>query len=198
MSYYYNYFIGYAKDGKIYPWGPYDAKGKLNPAIVRSRSFASDLHEDFSPVPEKKISDELRKEFEYEDWDGTKRFEVKYLPVKDLPTGTYIKTGYFLINDVINYEKSNDETFEDFYNVISPEVYAAKLQQEMMFGKNQPQKDAEGYEYTEPNASDYMYYACPNYLTREYEAAVLRMLVGILEDYQLGTGVEYVILETEG
>lgn len=198
MSYYYNYYVGYKKDGKIYPWGPYDAKGNLKPMISLSRSFASDLHEDFNAVSDKEVSDELRKEFEYEDWNKVKRLDVKYLSEKNLPTGSYIRTGYFLIKDVQTYENDEYGNFECFYDVISPEVYAAKLQHEMMFGKNQPKKDDEGYEYTEPNASDYMYYAYPNYETKEYESFILRQLIVALRDYHLGNDVEYVVLETEG
>ena len=197
MSYYYRYYIGYKKDGKIYPWGPYNANGKLEPMINRSRSFASDLHEKFHTIYDKEISEELRKEFEYEDWNKTKRIDVKYLPEKDLPTGSYIKTGYFLIKDVESYENDEYGNFEGFYNVISPEVYAAKFQHEMMFGKNQPKKDDEGYEYTEPNASDYMYYAYPNYETKEYESFILRQLIEALRDYRLDNDIEYVVLETE-
>ncbi|MBR3673995.1 MAG: hypothetical protein IKN65_06955 [Clostridia bacterium] len=198
MSYYYNYYIGYKKDGKIYPWGPYNANGKLKPMISRSRSFASDLHEEFYTVSEEESSEELRKEFEYEDWDKVKHLDVKYLSEKDLPVGSYIKTGYFLIKDVQAYEDDKYNNFEGFYDILSPEIYAAKLQHEMMFGKNQPIKDDEGYEYTKPNASDYMYYAYPDYNTKEYESFILRQLIEALRDYHMWNRVEYVVLETEG
>ena len=199
MSYYYNYYIGYKKDGKVYPWGPYDAEGKIQPMVSRSRSFASDLHEDFYTVKDEMISDELRKDFEYTDYNGKKYFDVKYLPEKELPAGSYIKTGYFLISDVKAYEEG--EYFDGFYDRLSPEVYAAKLQHEMMFGKNQPEKDDEGNEYTEPNASDYMFYAYPDYNSKEYETFILRELIEALRDYHhIGTDsdIEYVVLETEG
>ena len=198
MSYYYNYYIGYKQDGKIYPWGPYTAEGRLEPVLSRSRSFASDLYNEFHVVSDKEISEELRKEFEYEDWTKTKRIDVKYLSEDDLPTGSYIKTGYFLIKDVEAYENDKYGNFEGFCDVISPEVYAAKLQHEMMFGKNQPKKDDEGYEYTEPNASDYMYYAYPDYNTEEYESFFLRQLIDALRNVFAGRDVEYVVLETEG
>ena len=198
MSYYYNYYIGYKKDGKIYPWGPYNANGKLEPMVSRSRSFASDLHKEFYPVSDEEVSEELRKEFEYEDWNEAKRLDVKYLSENDLPTGSYIRTGYFLIKDVEAYANDEHGNFEGFYDVISPEVYAAKLQHEMMFGKNQPKKYDEGYEYTEPNASDYMYYAYPNYETKEYESFILRQLIEALCEYHAEGNVEYVVLETEG
>lgn len=197
MSYYYNYFIGYRKNGKIYPWGPYTADGELKPIISKSRSFASDLHAYFHYVSEEEMSDELRKEFEYEDWNGNKRIEVKYISENELPIGSYIKTGYFLIKNVQAYEKNEyGGNFEGFYDVISPEVYAAKVQHEMMFGKNQPKKDDEGYEYTEPNASDYMYYAYPDYRTKEYESCILRQTIESLRTYE--DDVEFIVLETEG
>lgn len=61
MSYYYNYYLGYKKDGKFYPMAPYDRKGKLESILWKSRSFASDLHEDFRIIKNEDISDELYK-----------------------------------------------------------------------------------------------------------------------------------------
>ena len=200
MSYYYNYYIGYKKDGKIYPWGPYTANHELMPAICRSASFASDLHEDFYNMGDDLISAELREAFSYDDGYGGKEYErVRYLPVKELPKGSYIRRGYFLISDVEAYEKEDDHTwFDGFYKHLTPQVYAAKLENQLKFGPNKPKKNEYGEFYTEPNASDYMYYAYPDYESKEYECSILRRFVGVLEDYDLGDGVEYVILETEG
>lgn len=199
MSWYYQYYVGYRLDGKIYPWGPYTAKGKLKPLIDRSRSFASDLHQEFYCVNQDAITDELRDAFSWKDAGGEVIMpSVKYLPVSDLPSKSYIKTGYFLIKDVMAYENDEYGDFDGFYDVLSPAVYAAKLQHEMTFGKNTPTKDCEGEEYTEPNASDYMYYAYPDTHSEEYEAHLLRNLVEALREYDTPTGLEYVILETEG
>lgn len=195
MSYYYNYYIGYKKDGRIYPWGPYTADGKLRPVICRSRSFASDLHDYFRYVSEEEMSDELREEFEYEDWNGSKRVEVKYISENELPNDDFIKRGYFLINDV-KVKAYKGDFYDDFDDPISPEIYAAKLQHELTFGKNQPKKDCEGNEYIEPNASDYMYYAYPNYRAKEYESHILRQVLEALRTYT--DDVEFIILETEG
>ena len=196
MSYYYNYCVGYLKDGKIYPLGPYTCDGKLKDVISKSRSFASDLHERFYPVKEEQISDELRKAFEYEDWNGQKRVDVKYLPKEELPTGSFIKQGYFLIDEVKQYEEDGDE--ENFSTPISSQIYTALLEKELKFGPNKPKKDCEGYEYTDPNASDYMFYMYPDYQSEEYEAALLREAVDSLESYDLTQVAEIVILETEG
>lgn len=197
MSYYYEYYIGYKKDDKIYPWGPFTADGKIRPVICRSRSFASDLHDEFYPVDPAEISNELRTAFEYEDWKGNKVIDVKWLPVKDLPNGSCVKKGYFLIDDVKAYEKDTG-WFDGFYDVLSPQVYAALLDKELKFGKNQPKKDCEGNEYTEHNASDYMFYAYLDYNCKEYEAFLLKEMVDSLWSSTLGSDGDWVILETEG
>ncbi len=62
MSWYVSYYIGYrTKDGKIYPLVPFDSFGKLKSILTRSRSFASDLWDDFRSVSLKDTTDELRK-----------------------------------------------------------------------------------------------------------------------------------------
>lgn len=196
MSYYYNYYIGYKKEGKIYPLGPYNSFGKLNAALWRSRSFASRLHEEFNPIKEEEISEELRKEFEYTDWEGKKTVEVKLLPLSMLPTDSYLKSGYFLISDVELYEKDHDEEGL-FYDCLSPQIYAAKLQHELTFGKPAQKLDEEGEEITEHSASEYMYYVYPDYRSKEYEASVIREIANALNEYTLDDE-DIVILETEG
>lgn len=204
MSYYYNYYIGYRdkNNGKFYPLGPFTIKHKLKPVITRSRSFASNLHENFYVINSTNLSSELREQFEYEDYKGEIICNVKYLPIDKLPSESYIKKGYCLIRDIRRYEKEKQEKgeyfyFDGFYDVLSPEIYAAKLQHELMFGKNQSKKnDKNCYEYIEPNASDYMYYVYPDYYSKEYESFLLSEIVDMLYcDYE---DIEYVILETEG
>ena len=198
MSYYYTYFaaIQDKQTGIIKPLGPYTNEGKLKPIIERSRSFASDLHDDFSIISDEQISDELRKEFEYEDYMGNKNCEVKYLPIENLPTGSYIVKGYFLIEDLAAWEQGGDDNL--FYNVIKPEYYAELMKKELVFGKNQLEKDEDSCEYNKPNASDYIYSAITNYYSKEYEAEVLRQVACMLFDYDLSQKYDLVIIETEG
>ena len=191
MSYYYNYYIGYKKDNKIYPFAPYDANGKFYSIISKSRSFASNLYEDFYHVKEEQISDELRKIFSYKNYNNEEVVEVKYLPVKDLPKGSFIKTGYFLIDEVERYERT--EEIDVFSTPLTPQIYAAKFQNEVMFGKKKS-NDEECVEY---NASDYMYYAYPDYNSKEYEAFILRSDAENF-DFGIPEGAELVILEDEG
>lgn len=198
MSYYYSYYIGYEKDGKIYPLGPYDSFTKIRPVIERSRSFASDLHEHFYNLPKEKASDELFDEFKWEDWKGETQFQMKYLPFKELPSGDYIKKGYFLISDVQRYERGADP-FDDglFYDYLEPTVYASLFQIELKFGKLPLQEDCEGNAYQPHSVSEYMFYAYPDKFSKEYESFILTCAVSCLENYLLKDS-EIVILETEG
>ena len=200
MSTYYNYYAGIqTSDGKIKPWGPFNANGELNPIISRSNSFASNLHNDFYIIEEQKVSEELHKHFDYEDWNGNKKCDVKYLPYEELPGGSYLKEGYYLIDDVKDWESDlNSWDFEGFYNMISPTIYAEKVRQEAQFGKNPTHVDEYGEIVGEPNASDYMFYVIPDYGSKEYEAEVIRLGFNMLEDYTLPKGTKYVVLMNVG
>ena len=194
MSYYYNYYIGYREldTNKIYPLGPYDSFNKLKCVLSRSESFASDLHELFDPVPEDQVSDSLRNEFEYEDYNGNKKVDVKYLLLKDLPDGDFVRTGYYLISDVTAYEQDNDE-FDGFYERLSPQIYAAKLDAQLKFGATNSRNE----DYQEHNASEYMFYAYPDYNSKEYECFMIWSAYSMLQNYA-ANNIEYVVLETEG
>lgn len=199
MSYYYNYFIGYILEGKIYPLGPYTANGKRRDVVSRSRSFASDLHEDFYVIRDEMISDELRKDYEYETYEGEKEMpRLKYLRVSELPKESYIRKGYFLIKDVVLYEEGDGDSDELFYDRISPTVYAGMMKNEITFGKPADEYDAEGEKIERHSAGDYMYYAYPNYFSKEYEAEMLRVTAGMLDEYDLPKGSELVVIEDEG
>lgn len=195
MSYYYNYYLGYKYDGKIYALGPFDNTGNLHAILSKSRSFASNLHEEFRKIHEDEISDDIRKHFEYrDDYTGKNIVDIKVLPIKDLPSGDIIKRGYVLIKDVEAYENGEDDVF---YGVLSPTVYAAKADNERTFGKNQELTDEYGGKYHEPNASEYMYYAWVDRNSVEYESFLItdyyNTLVGYPED-----GIEYFVLLSEG
>ena len=197
MSTYYNYYVGYKHDGKIYPLGPYDCFGKLKCVIWRSGSFASDMHEDFISVSEDMVSDELRKSFEYTDYDGKKAVNLKYLPLNELPDKSYIKKGYFLIDEVKAYEAGEEYGSRDlFYDHLDPITYAAMAQNECVFGKPKPKKDIDGEEYEVHSASDYMFYAYPDYYSKEYEADVIRNCANSLSEFskELPEGYELVAI----
>ena len=221
MSYYYTYYVGYKdKDDKLYPVGPFGCDGKIYPVINRSRSFASDLHEDFRGVDESQLTPEFMKIFvdesdgeinpedlKMEDW-----MQAGWLRVSELPTGSYLKHGYYLIDDVMAYEKEPDVWPQEndlFYDWLSPMAYTAKLKSDIQketaalkAGVSSEsvhvKKDDEGFEYREHPASEYMYYVWPDYASKEYEADELRKAASMFDFIKLPEGAELVIIETEG
>lgn len=196
MSYYYNYYIGYkTPDNKIYPIGPFDAKGNIHSALTRSRSFASNLHDEFYYINEKSITNELIDALGYA-WEGEeKKFEHgKFLPLSELPNGSFIKDGYFLIEDVMHYNETGEA---DFYDCIPKEVYAAKLQNEITLGPPLPETDEFDQNVTPKSCRDYMYFAYPDTESKEYEACVIRLAAEVFE-FAIPKDATMVIIETEG
>ncbi|MBP5564959.1 MAG: hypothetical protein J6X45_04470 [Lachnospiraceae bacterium] len=202
MSWYTTYYLGLQdKDKKIIPLGPYDNNHKLKSVISTSRSFTTDLKDLFYPIQDEMVTDELRAEFSC-DIDTELRPYFEYLPLKELPTGEWVKSGYYLLSDINTYLASlrDDNTyFEDFYDSLSSTEYAMKLENELKFGKPQPYIDADGWEVKEHACSEYAYFAYPDYECQEYEASLLRTVAGMLkESYNLEDGEQIVVIKTEG
>ena len=187
MSWYYSYFICRIdkEDGKLYPFGPFDYKGRFFPVLEKSRSCASTLYEEFSniqtPDARQLISEDLLKavhdglsDDEYKDfYEGDGSYCWSYLPYKELPSGTGEKKGFCLIEDIECYE-DKDRYFEDFYDWLTPEIYARKLENELKFGPPKPVKDEFGDEYTPHSMRDYSFYRWIDHESPEYEASVIR------------------------
>lgn len=176
MSWYYVYYLGYMdKDKKIYPLGLYDCFGKLHPVIEKSRSFASDLYHRFYKITDDNVTDELKKEFSYKDYDEEPQFDtngLSFCPVSELPKGDYIKKGYFLINEVQEFLESDEPNV--FSERLTSEVYAGKVISEIHFGAPETVVDEYGDEYKPHSAGEYMYFAYPDYDSEEYEAGLLK------------------------
>ena len=203
MSWYYTYYVGFEREGKIYPFGPYTVEGKLRPVISRSRSFASDLHNRFYDISKEKVSEEFRNEFlKYSEGDEEELRDLSllsYLPIDELPKGDYIKRGYFLTDEVEKYEEDPSNAY--MTPPISPVVYAKKMEKEFRFGPNKPKKDEFGDEHIEPNASDYTYYAYPDYECEEYEAERIRNVAYSLYNYDYNfdkSGAKLVVILSQG
>lgn len=207
MSYYYNYFLGYKRNdnGLFYPLGPYDMNGVLHDVLSLSRSFASDLHELFYVIPKEKYSDKLKEEFTYKNCYGEEELgSVKWCSLADLPSGTFIKKGYFLIKDIEIYEKSMAEdgyvdTFDIFYDYIPCEIYGQMIQNELTFGLPDPREDEFGEIIMPRSCREYALYAYPNYHSMEYESFIIRNSANM---YEFGVkeldDAQIVVLETEG
>lgn len=199
MSYWYTYYIGYELNGVVHVAGPhYKESQKAMPALAKSRSFASDLHDDFYNLSENKMGDDVKYQFTYTDWEGKEALEkVKYLPIEQLPSVNFVKMGYYLIQDIQRYQKNKVVEREYFYSMISPEVYLAKVENQMKFGPNPEREDVFSNKIREPDASEYMFYAIPDYDSKEYESSILHQVVDMV-DYAIPHDAKVVILETEG
>lgn len=172
MSTEYIYYLGYIdnKTKKVHALGPFNDKGELRSIFWRSASSASDLSEAFTIVQVSDMDDYLKDKFTHKLYNNkTIESNLFMLDYDKLPNNDYIKRGYYLIEDVEKYEKDND-TDELFYDTVSPTVYAEMLKYEIMFGKPAPEKDCEGYEYNPKTASDYMWFAYPEYFCEGYES----------------------------
>lgn len=200
MGYYYNYYIGKIRDGKIYPLGPFDENGKIYPVLWRSRSFASDLHDDFYPMKRDMVSEELSKSHIYGEFDcDDDEVDVfgqynKYLPYAELAGGSYIKSGYYLISDIEAYEATGEDDFEP---PLTPTAYAMKLENELKFGSP---KNTEDDDYYEHSVKEYAYFSYPDYHCKEYEAAVIRVFINAYVEgcYSEDRDAGLVVIETEG
>ena len=187
MSWYYSYYIcrKEKENGKLYPFGPFDYKGDFFDALEKSRSFASKLYESFYDIRSAEdrhmISEELLRAVHggLSDDDYKKFYEGggyycwSYLPYNELPKGDYIRKGYCLIEDIACYE-DEDNYFDGFYDWLTPEIYAKKLDNELKFGAPKPEKDSFGEEYTPHSMREYSFYRWVDYESPEYEAHVIR------------------------
>lgn len=204
MSYYYNYYIGYINkaDGKIYPYGPFNTtnKEKLHCVMDYSRSFDYDFSELFDIIPKDMYSDELLAQETFKlKLEEKSCVDPKYLKVSELPDGSYIKTGYFLIDQVASYLEDGEP---EFWDVLDPVTYMGKVSAELQFGL-QKKVDDFGNEYMPRSAGEYMYFAYPDYTCQEYRAFKLRTVLNAIIDFEDKYGKfkdqkEFVILETEG
>jgi hypothetical protein len=182
----------------FYPYGIYDKQGILKACLSKSASFASNLHDQFTLISKEDVSPELDDEFSWYDWDGMHHCEVKYCLIENLPKGDFIKRGFFLVDDVKAYE-TNKYIDEIFYDTLTPVEYAARLKNELLFGPPRDKYDEEGGKFDIHSASEYMYYAYPDYNYKEYEAHILRTVADSLFNYIYDDGeMEAVILMTEG
>ncbi len=97
MSTYYSFYVGYrTKDDKLHAYGPFDRFGNLCPIICKSRSFVSDLYQDFYKAKLEDLDELLTSKFVYTGYQESPTTSLYYLPVKDLPGTDYIKRGYYI------------------------------------------------------------------------------------------------------
>ena len=185
MSRYYDYYLAYSKKGKLFPLGPFDRKQKLKAVLSKSESFASSLYQNFDDCPASKLGPKLKEFFTYNDWNGKPTVgNLKFIKLTDLPKGSILRRGYFLIEDIERYEKNESDYVDElFYEWLTPTAYAAKATNEARFGKPEQQFDCEGFPLPNYSAGDYAYYAYIDHQTEEYEAYQIRDIAELLTEY---------------
>lgn len=206
MSWYVDYYIGYrTKEGKIYPLGHFDCFGNLHAVLTKSRSFSSELWKRFDRITLEETTDEIKKHFPKGDiynWGEKSEEELPpwcfWMYLKDLPKGSYFKKGYFLQDDIAEYERE-DGYFDGFYHMLTPAEYARKMEAELKFGVPKPKKDMEGYEIEVHSCGEYSFYVYPDYESEEYEASEIRGAADVYEYLSdLPEDSELVVLQTNG
>lgn len=212
MSYYYSYFIGACNKntGVFRVLGPFakdekNGKMRIAPVICKSQSFASDLHEEFSPIPEDKMSPEMVEQFTYKNYkDEPELDRVKYLDYSLLPGGEMIRSEYVLTSELIQYQQMKDDYLpeaEYFSETLSPAAYATFAQHYVTTGEGLEREVLEDEEYVKKTLTPDMYtlYRYIDESSVEFESWVIRMTV--VEggyDFLIGKDEKLVILETEG
>ena len=193
MSWDYSYYICRKdkKDGKLYPFGPFDYKGNFFKVLERSRDFASELHECFYEIynieDRQMISEELleaiygerSEELFREFYEGNGYYLWSYLPYCELPQGEYFKKGYCLIDQISRFEE-NKQCFSGFYNWIDSAEYVRRLENEVKLGKPKSFKDEDGIRHTPNSMRDYSFYRWIDYESPEYEAYIIRRTLEIM------------------
>ena len=185
MSWYYSYYIGYKKNGKIYPLAPYDCNHNFYPIFEKSRNFSSDLHDYFYKVKKDEISEELKEIF------GDDCFSerlISFLPLNEAKamSGQWIKTGYCLYDDVQDYFQGYFSINDLKYNMLSPEQFVIKMQKELCSG--QSEKEEHSYK-------DYIYFSFPDFECKEYE---IFMILNQIDNIYFENSDNIVILLFEG
>ena len=87
-----------------------------------------------------------------------------------------------MIEDIKSYE-DEDGYFDGFYDWLTPEIYAKKLENELKFGAPKPVKDEFGEEYTPHSMREYSFFRWADYESPEYESSVIRQAFGIMRSY---------------
>lgn len=181
MSRDYYYYLAYrTKDNKIIPFDLKTLDGRYRP-IYHHCSSNDPIYEyfkDFRPTDD--IDPTFERQMipdEDEDWVGYHSNGIAWTYPELLTDELPIKSGYFLIDDVLEYQTNKYYTDGMFESMISPEVYAQLVSRQLEFGYIEEEN------YYSKNASDYMYFSAVDYECHDYVGYHLRIIADRLHDY---------------
>lgn len=175
MSTYYYFYIGKKEDGVFKAFDLYNAKQKPLAILCRSRSFISDLPDEFyHEEDEKKIGENIKhiaKEYKLCSDNTPDTYDLRYLSLAELLKFTKdggIRHGYVdaeIVNIYEVYGKKEGNVFSDYeFDIISPIVYANMDKEEQ---------------------KKYVYYSWIDYDSREYIANLLADIAVAIVDANL-------------
>ena len=148
--------------------------------LIRSCDTGDKIDIWFDWIASDQVSKDLAMGLGFTDGDVSyTQFSVLDLDTVKSKQMQYVKTGYFLTRDVDAYINEDEYVCDDlFYDRLSPEVYASKLLAEAKMSKDIIKAKIEDGEYM---ASDYMYFAYPDYASVEYVVAFAREIVKLFD-----------------
>lgn len=185
MSTYYSFYIGYkTKDGKYHAYGPFDKDHKLRPVLEKSRSFISNLYEDFIKITIDEMDDFLKEQFSYMGGflssQDILHSSLYYLPTSDLPGTDFIKRGYFTTEDITDYLTSREPYFSKYY---SETEYSILLSTAFKNGDTAVMDELKNFSY----------FCYPDYNCKEYESFLLHQFLsfqGPFDEYHIKNSVK--------
>ena len=193
------YYLGYRKDNKIYPLGPFTSDGEYHHVLYRCRE--SHLLNYFRHVSDAETFDKsfydkcfVEKGIDI-DYNSINSLCLSIVDYKNLPQKyIYIKQGYYLRDDIKEFEDTGD-AYCLCDGLTLPE-YTRKLEVELKQVNNtillSPTIDDK---YT---CADYSYYMYENKDCEEYELAQIHKALNMLgiEDYDLSyNGCDIVVIQ---
>jgi len=198
MGYWHNIYLGYSKDGKVFPLGPYDAKGRIYPIYTYRHIWAGEnrLHDQMEHVlpTDQEVSDELRNVLAYETYEGKTIYpDMRMIALDNLPALPIMSSGYVPIAQVEGYESFGGDP--DFYPVYTPMIYAEKLRGEMNGIPAQPVEGED--EAPRESMRDFMFYQWVDRNTLAYDIHKVREVARVFEDAPILVGTKgIVVIET--
>lgn len=183
MSTYYDFYLGYKAKGddKLHAFGPYDKFGNLTSFLCKSRSFISDIHEEFRKCSIEQLDDELKDKFTYTYSDPGKNEKVYcnlyYLDYDELPSNCdYMKSGFYPVDEVTEYiqdKESLDFYYTEYY---SPTEYGMKLATAVN------SNDEEQIKWLK----SFVFFTYPDYNSIEYDTYYIKKFIwNCMDDYYI-------------
>lgn len=191
MSTYYDFTVALLdkKTNKLefFPGVTYEDGDVVRPRSIHYRS-SSFMPRDYfynymHPVSEDMLTEELRAAFTVEGWNGQDHLleSIHWISYDEFMkcNSNYIKTGYFLVEDVKAFLQGAD-TEELFYDNLPAAVYADMCARKI---SAREVEDSEGCKHVQRGWEDYMYFAYPDLDGEAYLTHTLKVLLNSYHDW---------------